>query len=360
MEKTLERPALSQKSTGRDLNLDLIRAVAAFLVVSVHFILKIDFYYYPVAGWGTLLTSIIRMVFMTCVPLFLILTGYLCCHKELSKRYFLGISRVLLSYLLASAVSLLYRWLYLKEAMTPLHAIRRVLDFTGVATGWYIEMYLGLFLLIPFLNMLWKSLDQRARLALTVTLLVLTSLPTLTNFRWSILPDWWDNLYPLAYYFMGAYFRDHQPHLPTLPALGGFVLAVVAGGTLGFLVNYGAPYQDTGLSSWPGPTVVISACLLFLLLKKVPLQNVPRWMRWLIRKGSELSLLIYLVSWCFDSAYYPKLWAAVPGMAERLPYYFIMVPAVYLSSAVVAQVLEWARKGIVWCINKAIPQAKLK
>lgn len=360
MEQTVERTAVLEKPLSRDVSLDLIRALAAFLVVSVHFILKIDFYYYPVEGLGTLFTSILRMAFMTCVPLFLILTGYLCCHKELSKRYYLGIFRVILSYLLASAVSILYRWLFLHETMTLFHAARMVLDFTGVATGWYVEMYLGLFLLIPFLNLLWKALGQKTRLALVATLLVLTSLPTLTNFRYTILPDWWGGLYPLSYYFIGAYFREYQPNPRAIPTLGSFILAVTAGGVLGFAVNYGTPYQDTGLSSWAGPTVVISSCLLFLLLRKSPLQNAPQWVKWAIRKGSELSLLIYMVSWCFDSAYYPKLWEAVPGMAERLPYYFIMVPAVYLSSALVAQVLEWVRRGIVWGINRAIPQARLK
>jgi len=357
----LERPAAPAKAGKRDLNLDLIRGLAAFLVVSVHFILKIDFYYYPVQGTGYLFTSIIRMAFMTCVPLFLLLTGYLCCEKKLSAGYYKGIGRVVIAYLLASAVSVFYRWRFMGEGMSLLHIARLVLDYTGVATGWYIEMYLGLFLLIPFLNMLWKGAEsQGARKALVATLLALTSLPTLTNFKFHLLPAWWTDLYPLAYYFLGAYFRTYQPKVKTGRALAGFALAVAAGGTLGFFVNYGAPYQDAGLSSWAGPTVVLSACLLFLLLRQIPLDGTPRWLQWLIRKAAQLSLPIYLVSWCFDSALYPYLWNAVPGMAQRWPWYFVMVPAVYLASALVAQVLEWARAALTHALNALFPKLGLK
>jgi len=48
--------------------------------------------------------------------------------------------------------------------------------------SWYVNMYIGCFLLIPFLNLLWNSLSsQESRRILVIVLLVLTALPSVLN-----------------------------------------------------------------------------------------------------------------------------------------------------------------------------------
>lgn len=344
----------------RDASLDLIRALAAFLVVSVHFFLNCGFFEAPLVGGRMLAMAMVRMAFMTCVPLFLLLTGYLCHKKALTPRYYLGLWSVLLTYLLCAAVCLALREAR-GETLRLGQRLKAILDFSAAPYAWYVEMYVGLFLLIPFLNILWKGLETRAkRRALIVTLLTLTTLPALTNFRWALLPDWWSDLYPLTYYFLGAYFAEYHPRphwgwgVPTLAALaaagGGVMYALSGGGVAGW----------NPLLDWPGPTVALSSCLLFLLLLRVPVDRAPGWVKKLLAKLSQLSLAIYLLSWCFDTAFYPILVQKVPVVADRFPWYFVIVPAVYLSSAATAQLVAWARWGITWCINKACPQAKLK
>lgn len=345
----------------RDENLDLIRAVASWLVVSVHFFLGIAYYYEPLQGGGMLLMSILRMACMTCVPLFLLLTGYLNCHKKLSGRYYLGIVRILLTYLLCSGVGLFFRWHWLGEPMSPRIALGMILDFSGAATGWYIEMYIGLFLLIPFLNMLWTGAEEkRSRQWLVLTMVALTALPALTNVYHSILPDWWKLTYPLCYYFLGAYARTYQPKPRWYLALLGVVGAAGLGGLWVFCVDHGQMFQGGGYTDWGGPTVMFSACCLFLLLRQIPVKRWPGWLRWLVRKGAELSLGIYLVGWCFDNRYYRMLWTVEPVTLDRLKWYPVMALAVYLSSALVAQVVEWLRRGLTWGINRICPKANLR
>lgn len=345
----------------RDVSLDLIRALAGWLVVSVHFFLKICYYYEPLQGGWMLLMSVLRMACMTCVPLFLMLTGYLCCEKKLSGRYYLGLARVGITYLLASGACILFRWLWLGEPMSLKIAARMILDFSGTATGWYIEMYIGLFLLIPFLNMLWRGAEsERNRRWLVLTLAALTALPGLTNQLHHILPQWWDNLYPLCYYFIGAYFYTYQPRPRWGRLLAGFAGASALGGVAVFWLYHGQLFQSGVFTEWAGPTVMVASCCLFLLLRQVPCGSWPRWSQWIIGKGAELSLGIYLVGWCFDKVYHEAIWPIEPTVVGRLKWYFILAPAVYLSSALVAQLMEWARRGITWCINKAFPKAKLK
>ncbi len=361
MEQTLERTAVLDKPVSRNVSLDLVRAFAGLSVLSVHFFLNCGFYQEPMQGKGMLVMTIVRMGFMVCVPLFLMLSGWLCGSKTLSKRYYLGIIKVYLTYALATLACNLFRWVILHEPVSLKAALKGLLNFSGAPYAWYIEMYLGLFLLIPFINLVYRGLEtQRKKLAMVVTLLALTTLPCLTNLYGSLLPDWWANFYPLTYYVMGLYFREYTPRWNWKWLVIGFLSAAVVGGGYAYARNLGNVFTWSAYVGWAGPTVVLSTLCVFLLLLRIPVNGAPRWVKWLLKKGSELSLGIYLVSWCFDQLYYPILAAHVPKVTHRLFFAPVIVLAVYLSSALVAQVLEWARKGIVWCINKAVPQAKLK
>ena len=111
---------------------------------------------------------------MICVPLFIILTGYLMSSKKWSGKYYLGIVKTLGIYVLASILCIIYKVHVLNTEITVKNAIFSILDFTGANYSWYIEMYIGLFLLIPFLNAMLRGLETRkAKLALVLTLISL-------------------------------------------------------------------------------------------------------------------------------------------------------------------------------------------
>lgn len=367
MEKDMEKqgaaasPGPGPTSQKRDLNLDLIRAVAGILVVSLHFLWNSGFYYQTIAGRRMLLVCMARMGMMTCVPLFLLLSGYLCGDKKPSGRYFMGLHKVVLTYLLCSLACLFYRWHWLGEEMSFSTGLDLILKFEADKYSWYIEMYIGLFLLIPFLNLMWKGIEgRRTRLALVVIMLLLTSAPSLANLYRAILPDWWMGIYPLTYYILGLWLRTEKIRVKPLWGVLALALCAVAGGAVAYSLSRNAWFTVLDWAGWAGFTVAPAACLLFLLLRQLPLGWTPGWLAWLIRKGSQLSLGIYLMSWCFDEAYYPKLLAAQPEFMGRLPWFFVMVPAVYLSSALAAQGIEWVRRGIVWCVDRAFPKLKSK
>ena len=44
---------------------------------------------------------------------------------------------------------------------------------------------------------------------------------------------------------------------------------------------------------------------------------------------------------------------------DRMWAYFLIVPAVYLCSALTAQVVEWCRMGLTWVLNRLIPGLQL-
>lgn len=145
----------------RNLNLDLIRCVAIFLVISVHFLLNTSFYSTVVNGKKMFLLIVLRVIFMSCVPLFMILTGYLMNKKEPTKEYYKKISKVAVTYVICSLLCILFRILYKGESFSFPSVISSILKFSGCGYAWYIEMYLGLYIIIPFLNKAYNSCKDK-------------------------------------------------------------------------------------------------------------------------------------------------------------------------------------------------------
>ena len=73
------------KKRVRDPKLDIIRIFALICVVGVHFFLNCGFYDVPIVGKRMYVASVVRAFFITCVPLFLMLTGYLVNKKQLTS-----------------------------------------------------------------------------------------------------------------------------------------------------------------------------------------------------------------------------------------------------------------------------------
>lgn len=72
-------------------------------------------------------------------------------QKELTCTYYRGIIKTVIIYLLACILGLLYRVIVEHEGLSLSNAISEILCFSAVEYAWYIEMYIGLFVMIPFL-----------------------------------------------------------------------------------------------------------------------------------------------------------------------------------------------------------------
>lgn len=79
----------------RNTNLDVIRCIAVFEVLSIHFFLNNGFYSTIVNSFEMYKQIFFRTFFMSCVPLFMILTGYLMSNKTLSLKYYFKISKII-------------------------------------------------------------------------------------------------------------------------------------------------------------------------------------------------------------------------------------------------------------------------
>lgn len=331
----------------REFGLDLVRASAGLLTLSVHFFLNNGFYDTPAAGGTMLLACVVRVLCMTCVPLFLLLTGYTCAGRKWSRGYYRKLLPILLTYLLSGAACMAFRVFWQGERFTLPGLVRQFTVYAAAPYGWYIEMYIGLFLLSPFLNAAWHALDERGKRALLLTLAGLTALPSLVNQLGTVLPVWWVNLYPLTYYALGAWLREHPLRLKSWQALGCWLGLAAAVGVKGWLTAGGGPYVLMPEDGWGSLALTVQAALFFSCLRRADGSRTPGPVRWCVGRVARLSLAMYLVSYISDQLVYPVLAQAVPAAHQRLWWMPVTVAATALGALALAQPVDWAAGALM-------------
>ena len=139
----------------RDIQIDIIKVLAVFLVILVHVYLKNGFYDLDYHSKIMKISLLLRNFGMVCVPLFIMTTGYLLRDKEYSKKYFKGILKVYLIAVSIIILSAIYDSIfkYTPENVNiimPKLIVKSIISFGYSA--WYIYIYIGLALIAPILR----------------------------------------------------------------------------------------------------------------------------------------------------------------------------------------------------------------
>ncbi len=253
---------------NRESGPDILRCFALFCVTGLHAFLHNGFYYQPQAGFLMLISDCLRWMFYGCIGIFMMLTGYLKSHKKLSRSYYLSLIPILIGYVLTCFISFPVRHFLLDEQLTLREWAENLFTFGNYA--WYVEMYIGLLLISPILNLALDQWKEPKHLLIVVGVaFCLTALPSITNENW--IPDYWEALYPFTYYIIGAVIRRLQPKINFW--LGAAVSAIWIGimGVITLKVSTGNFFdglkQEYG-SFW----VTIMVTLIFLTFYKVRLR----------------------------------------------------------------------------------------
>lgn len=365
---------MEKRKARRDPALDVLRCVALFCVVGIHFFVNNEFYDQPVAGIRMYIMVLMRTAFSICVPLFLLLSGYLLCNKKPVRSYYGKLTKTLAIYVMVCVCCIIYRLIY--AAVTKAGTvsipgqITKIFSFTCSPYCWYIEMYIGLFLLAPFLNILYRNLDgKKQKQLLLLTLLLLTALPDVVNiFRFSgpqwwlspststdyhhLLPDWWLSLYPVTYYFIGCYLREYP--LKLKPGATGllFALVCVAVGSFTYYRSDGQVFADGIWLNWGSLVCVVLAVLTFHFFLSLNYEKPGSRAAGIFALISELSLGAFMLSWIFDRVFYRLLNAWVPVMQKRLEYFPLVVGAVLICSLALSAVLNFIYNLAARAISK--------
>lgn len=320
-----------EKLCKRDSRLDLIRIFSLFCVAGIHFFLNSGFYSQMVPGKRMFIMCIFRSFFIICVPMFITLTGYLMNKKTISKKYYKGLFKTLIIYLICSVIYFIFSKLYLHEEISIIMFIKNLLSFDGTRYSWYIEMYIGLFLLIPFFNIIFNNLNsQKETKILLFTLMILLGVPSIMNiFKISI--NWWESIYPIFYYFLGAYLSKYKINLSRFCNILFLIITLILDGLLNFYISNGVEYTWGTWNTYSSLLIMISTFLVFNLLLNIKI-NDNKTKSFILKTLSDACLGAYLISCIFDNIYYDKLANIIPIVKDRFIYAPILIILVFISS----------------------------
>lgn len=342
----------------RNINIDLIKCIAVFSVISVHFFLNNGFYEVPILGYKAYIGTIFRTLFMICVPLFIMTTGYLMKNKTLSKKYYLGLSRVLIIYLIDAFIYLGYNAIYNGESFSIRHTIKSILNF-DIGYSWYIEMYLGLFLFIPFINLIYNNLkNKKQKQILILTMLTLTSFQGIFNIKYILIPDWWISIYPLTYYFIGCYLKEYKVNINKYLNVLLFVIVLIVSSLINIHFSNGNKFVWGIYNDWGSIFNVLTSVLVFIFVINLNLGKVSNKISRVIVKISELSLGMYLNSSVIDDFLYFHYFKDIDFFSFKG--YFKIVPLVLILSISLSIIINIIYKIIDKYIVKRLTKLFIK
>ncbi|MGI5895429.1 MAG: acyltransferase family protein [Oscillospiraceae bacterium] len=320
--------------------MDLIRFLVILFVLSAHFFARVGYINAPIHGERYFIATAFREIITSCVPLFFMLSGYLMKNKTPVRSYYSKIIRLLVLFLVIGTMCNLYRIFVYHEQLSAVDWLFSFTNFSANTYSWYLKVYIGLFVLAPFLNMMIHALKSKKQFhILLLSLILVFSLPVFFGRIGLQVSNYWKDFYPITYYLLGAYISIYKPCLRKGVLIAGIFIVSVLGAVLLFLTRYGQKLGSAAVEYGDFLYLLITV-MLFLLLYQVKAPRVHFLCRF-VSSVSRVSYSMFLISWIYDRTIYGFILVPfVSSFYDRLLFIVLTVPAVFLLSYLSALVLE--------------------
>lgn len=287
----------------RNINADIIRIVALLSVFIVHIFLNNGYYNAPIDNAQMYIATYFRQFGMICVPLFLLLTGYLYSGKEISynKKYIFKLGKILIPY---GIITVLTYFIFSNlNILSNTNFITMLFGFKNNGYTWYIEMYIGLYLLIPLINAGYNALKtQEQKRNAIYALLFICSIPTIANIADDIMPNYWSTIYPVFYYVVGMYLKEYPLKLKKFYKF--IILFISQAISFVFaIILFKSNIWHTSNNYIFVPTV-ITAIIMFSILQDINTENAKPRTEKCLKIISNAVLPTYMVSAIIDKFVY--------------------------------------------------------
>ena len=333
--------------------IDILKIIAALFVVGVPSFLYNGFYYEPITDRQFIIPIATRWITYTCVPIFMTVSGYLMKNKKLEKKYYLGLLRVIVIYIVVSIICMRFNHEHYGTEFDSWSILRGFLQYSNANYGWYVNYYIALFAFIPFLNMAFNGLEnkkQRFALVATVAIFTIFARSLYIGFdraeQSRLLPDYLNGAWPIAYYYAGAFIREYPPKRCFRNKL--LIFAVLAAAVI-FITESTYKHSSENVEenyrflSWhfndygTYPVFIIAVCI-FLLLFDITIRN--KVAEFIIKQLSGATFALYLISYVFDNKYYAEFNAKYPDVYERWKHSYEIVGKNFLYALLCALVIQ--------------------
>lgn len=292
----------NSKSRSRNINIDIIKTLALFFVIGIHFFTNTEYYSldYSVKNFFYIP---IRNIVTSCVPLFLITTGYLCKNKTWNKKYYIGLVKVTLLYSFVIVIITYTDFSHLENFNIIKSPLVNILNYKYY--GWYVSMYIGLMLIAPIFNIAFKNMENKTRKITVLNIILAITLPItivdlFTNIQDSILAhlmsNWWHGAWPIMYYVIGLYFSYNKNTIKNLKTI--FLGILILSTSVYFI--FGVHEESTVFANIF--IAGIASCIFKLILDSN--FSLPTKIETILMVISKHTLPAYLLSYIVDSYIY--------------------------------------------------------
>lgn len=300
-------------NVNRHYGFDVLRILALYMVLQIH---TGEFYY--IGNGGAVINSPASHVvgwfnslFRTCVPLFVMLSGYFLFPINDTRVFFRKrMSRVAVPFVLWCVLYAFYFYLMgSTDLETMLLNISKIAVNFGVDIGhlWFVYMLLGIYLFAPLISH-WVQNCTRKNMELY---LILWALTLMLPYIHLLVPAIWGECFwndtPMLYYFSGflgyVILANYIKRFFLPPKAWNYTLGltlIIVGYSItafGFLHLLPIEKFNSDLElTWGFETINVAMMTagIFLILKNVGLQNMPSWSTKLVSDLSAKSYGIYL------------------------------------------------------------------
>ena len=285
----------------RNYGLDLLRILSMFMIVNLH-----------VLGQGGAMVRIVgsestyyaAWLIETCaycaVDCYGLISGYVGVNGKFRPARFLELWLQVFFY--SAGITLGYR-IFAPDLLTT-DSLWQAIFPVGWKTYWYFSAYAGLFFVMPYLNRLVRSLDDREKKRLAVVLFLVfsvgTAVPKANGIDFLQLVGGYSFVWLAVLYLLGACIRtcrfDRWKKRSYL--IGYFGLNLFAWAFKILMENYtrsvcGEARYGRMFTGYAAPTMLLGAVCLVLLFEQLELKN--KWSIWIVKKFSPLAFSVYLI-----------------------------------------------------------------
>lgn len=346
------------KDTKRQLNLDLLRIVAMFMIVTLHILSKgklLDAY--PLLSAKYNLTWILESISFVGVNCFVLISGYFQVQSKFKVRKLLLLEAEVLFYTFFIYIGLIVT----KQVPFALPDLFASIMPTFTGEYWFVSAYIAMYILSPFLNDIIKNMSQKRHRNFIFTLVGLFSIwPIVFFFGDSLglegfsLNGGYGVVWFVVLYFIAAYLRlYYKPDYKIKKHMWRYSWIAAISATAILVTSYiNTPpslYLRSLLDGYNSITVLLSSVMLFVLFLNIKIHN--NIANRLIAFLSPLTLAVYLIH---DEPHVRAiLWRSL-GLSDHIhePYFIPFVITTALAIYFSCVLIDWLRMRLFTIIGR--------
>ena len=179
-------------------SIDLIKFIASVFVIGVHYLPSINFLNISLMKKTAFFASIIYTIFLTCVPLFFLCSGYLLSSRKITKTHYLKFTYFIITICIILTVVRLVNF----HSTNFLTLIKKL--------PYYIPYYFIIYLFAPYINLSLNKLSKKQfNFLLFSLILVICIFPTTESIFHITITNFMRFAHPVLFYIMGVYIKNY-------------------------------------------------------------------------------------------------------------------------------------------------------